>query len=206
MQESDNLLTWGPDPATHNHCCFGGMIGNNSCGAHAQMSGKTEDNIEELEVLLYDGTRMNVGWMNDAEMERSQPAERAHRRHLPQSEIAARTLCRSLIREKYPPIPRRVSGYNLDQLLPGEDGRFNVARALVGSEGTLVTVLEAKCKLIDARAQRVIVMLGYPDVYEAADHVTRNHCHFSRPHSRVSITGSTRTSKRRVGRTGASWA
>ena len=57
------MLTWGPDPATHNHCCFGGMIGNNSCGAHAQMSGKTDNNIEELEVLLYDGTRMTVGWM-----------------------------------------------------------------------------------------------------------------------------------------------
>ena len=69
-------------------------------------------------------------------------------------------------------IPRRVSGYNLDQLLPGEDGRFNIARALVGSEGTLVTVLEAKCRLIDAKAERVILMLGYPDVYEAADHVT----------------------------------
>src|SRR5207302_746168 len=68
-------------------------------------------------------------------------------------------------------IPRRVSGYNLDQLIPGRDGRFNIARSLVGSEGTLVTVLEAKCRLIDAKAQRVILMLGYPDVYEAADHV-----------------------------------
>jgi FAD/FMN-containing dehydrogenase len=71
LSESNSLLTWGPDPATHNHCCFGGMIGNNSCGAHAQMAGKTEANIEALEVLLYDGTRLNVGWMNDAEMEQS---------------------------------------------------------------------------------------------------------------------------------------
>src|SRR5262249_996943 len=68
-------------------------------------------------------------------------------------------------------IPRRVSGYNLDQLLPGEDGRFNVARSLVGSEGTLVTILEARVRLIDARAERVVLMLGYPDVYHAADHV-----------------------------------
>ncbi len=172
MKESNNLLTWGPDPATHNHCCFGGMIGNNSCGAHAQMSGKTENNIEELEVLLYDGTRMNVGWMNEAEME--QAIRQGGRigdiyRHLK----SLREHYAGLIREKYPQIPRRVSGYNLDQLLPNEEGRFNIARALVGSEGTLVTVLEAKCKLIDARAQRVILMLGYPDVYEAADHVTR---------------------------------
>ncbi len=71
MEASDSLLVWGPDPATHDHCCFGGMIGNNSCGAHAQMSGKCDNNIEELEILLYDGTRMTVGWMTDAEMEQS---------------------------------------------------------------------------------------------------------------------------------------
>ena len=172
MHESDNLLTWGPDPATHNHCCFGGMVGNNSCGAHAQMAGKTEENIEALEVLLYDGTRMNVGWMNDAEMEQS--IRQGGRtgdiyRHLK----SLREHYADLIRDKYPRIPRRVSGYNLNELLPNEDGRFNVARALVGSEGTLVTVLEATCKLVDARAQRVIVMLGYADVYEAADDVMR---------------------------------
>ena len=170
LKETNNLLTWGPDPATHNHCCFGGMIGNNSCGAHAQMSGKTDNNIEELEVLLYDGTRMTVGWMTDGELDeriRQGGREGDVYRYLK----SLRDRYAELIREKYPPIPRRVSGYNLDQLLPGNDGRFNVARALVGSEGTLVTVLEAKCKLVDAKAERVVLMLGYPDVYEAADHV-----------------------------------
>ncbi len=171
IHESNGLLTWGPDPATHNYCCFGGMIGNNSCGAHAQMAGKTDENIEAFEVLLYDGTRMNVGWMNDAEME--QCIRQGGRvgdiyRHLK----SLRDHYADLIREKYPRIPRRVSGYNLNELLPGEDGRFNIARALVGSEGTLVAVLEAKCRLIDARAQRAILMLGYSDVYEAADDVT----------------------------------
>ena len=136
------------------------------------MAGKTEENIEALEVLLYDGTRMNVGWMNEAEMEQS--IRQGGRtgdiyRHLK----SLREHYADLIRDKYPQIPRRVSGYNLNELLPDEDGRFNIARALVGSEGTLVTVLEAKCKLIDARAQRVILMLGYADVYEAADDVTR---------------------------------
>jgi FAD/FMN-containing dehydrogenase/Fe-S oxidoreductase len=168
---SNNLLNWGPDPATHNHCCFGGMIGNNSCGAHAQMSGKTDNNIQELEVLLYDGTRLTLGWTTDDELEqRIRQGGRAGDiyRHLK----SLRNHYSDLIREKYPPIPRRVSGYNLDQLIPGPDGRFNLARALVGSEGTLVTVLEAKCRLIDAKAQRVILMLGYRDVYEAADHIT----------------------------------
>src|SRR5215469_16849044 len=65
MKASNRQLTWGPDPATHAYCTFGGMIGNNSCGAHAQMSGKTDNNVEELEVLLYDGTHMTVGWMSE---------------------------------------------------------------------------------------------------------------------------------------------
>lgn len=171
LRETNNLLVWGPDPATHDHCCFGGMIGNNSCGAHAQMSGKTDNNIEELEVLLYDGTRATFGWTNDVEVDR----HIAHGGRIGEIYDALRSLrllYADLIREKYPPIPRRVSGYNLDQLLPGEDGRFNIARSLVGSEGTLVTILEAKCRLIDAKAERVILMLGYSDVYEAADHVT----------------------------------
>src|SRR4051812_38088983 len=167
---SNNLLVWGPDPATHNHCSFGGMIGNNSCGAHAQMSGKTDKNIEEMELLHYDGSRMTVGWMTDDELERL--AIRTGRvGEIYRRLRSLRDRYADLIRRKYPPIPRRVSGYNLDQLIPGEDGRFNIARSLVGSEGTLVTVLEAKCRLIDAKAERVILMLGYPDVYAAADHV-----------------------------------
>jgi FAD/FMN-containing dehydrogenase/Fe-S oxidoreductase len=170
LKNSNNLLVWGPDPATHNHCCFGGMIGNNSCGAHAQMSGKCDNNIEELEVLLYDGTRMTVGWMTDPELDH-RIAQGGRLGDIYRYLKSLGDHYAELIRSKYPPIPRRVSGYNLDQLLPGQDGRFNVARSLVGSEGTLVTVLEAKCRLIDAKAERVILMLGYPDVYEAADHV-----------------------------------
>ena len=170
MHASGNLLVWGPDPATHDHCAFGGMIGNNSCGAHAQMSGKTDHNVEELEILLYDGTRMRVGWMNDAELDQH-IARSGRTGDIYRNLRSLRDHYADLIREKYPPIPRRVSGYNLDQLLPGKDGRFNIARSLVGSEGTLVTILEAKCRLIDAKAERVVLMLGYRDVYEAADHV-----------------------------------
>jgi FAD/FMN-containing dehydrogenase/Fe-S oxidoreductase len=170
MHESDKRLTWGPDPATHDHCTFGGMIGNNSCGAHAQMAGKAEDNIDELEVLLYDGTRLNVGWMTEAELE-SQILNGGRTGEIYRGLKSIRTRYADLIQKRYPKIPRRVSGYNLNELLPGEDGRVNIARALVGSEGTLVTLLEAKCRLIPAKAERVIVMLGYPDVYTAADHV-----------------------------------
>jgi FAD/FMN-containing dehydrogenase/Fe-S oxidoreductase len=170
MQQSNNLLVWGPDPATHTHCCFGGMIGNNSCGAHAQMSGRCDQNVEELEILLYDGTHMTVGWMDDAELEHH-IAQGGRTGDIFRYLKSLRSHYADLIREKYPQIPRRVSGYNLNDLLPGKDGRFNIARSLVGSEGTLVTILEAKVRLIDAKAERVILMLGYPDVYEAADHV-----------------------------------
>ncbi len=163
-------LTWGPDPATHTHCTFGGMLGNNSCGAHAQMAGKAVDNTEELDILLYDGTRMTVGWMTEGDLEakiRLGGREGQIYRNL----RSLRHHYAGLIENNYPKIPRRVSGYNLDELIPGADGRFNVARALVGSEGTLVTILTAKVRLVPARAQRVVLLLGYDDVYAAADHV-----------------------------------
>ena len=165
-------LTWGPDPATHTHCTFGGMLGNNSCGVHSQMSGKAVENVHEMEVLLYDGTRMTVGWMSDAEMESA--AGRGGREGEIYSRLEAlRKRYAALIRERYPRIPRRVSGYNLDELLSGPDGRCNVARALVGSEGTCVTMLQAKVQLIPSKPARVLVLLGYPDMYQAGDDVPR---------------------------------
>jgi len=165
-----HTLTWGPDPATHNHCTFGGMLGNNSCGAHAQMAGKAADNVLSMDVLLYDGTQMTAGWMDDEKLE--EEIKRGGRVGAIYAQLnALRSRYAKLIAEKYPHIPRRVSGYNLDQLLPGEDGRFNVARALVGSESTCVTILEAKVKLIYSYPKRVLLVLGYPNVYEAGDQV-----------------------------------
>ncbi len=163
-------LTWGPDPATHTHCVFGGMLGNNSCGAHAQMAGKAVDNTEELDILLYDGTRMKVGWTTD-EQAKAKISAGGREGQIYAKLLQLRNRYQSLIEKNYPKIPRRVSGYNLDSLIPDENGRWNLGRALVGSEGTLVTILEAKVRLVDARPKRVIVMLGYPDVYHAADHV-----------------------------------
>src|SRR5438874_2741215 len=69
-QANRHGLTFGPDPATHNHNTLGGMIGNNSCGAHSVMAGKTEENVEELEILTYDGLRMRVGPTTDHELEK----------------------------------------------------------------------------------------------------------------------------------------
>ncbi len=165
-------LTWGPDPATHTHCTFGGMLGNNSCGVHSQIAGKAVDNVIEMEVLLYDGTCLTVGWTNEEQMELE--VEGGGRKGEIHSKLKAlRSRYAENIRDRYVSIPRRVSGYNLDQLLPGADGRFNLARALVGSESTCVTILEAKVRLIPALAHRTLVVLGYPDIFSAADDVPR---------------------------------
>jgi len=163
-------LTFGPRPATHSRCGFGGMLGNDSCGSYAQMAGKAVDNTESMEVLLYDGTVMEVGWMTDRDL------DAAVRRGGREGEVYARTKAlrakwADLVRAKFPKLPRRVSGYNLDQLIPGQDGRFNVARALVGSESTLATILSAKVRLVWNHPQRVLAVIGYEDIYQAADHV-----------------------------------
>ncbi len=161
-------LTFAPDPATHDHCTLGGMIGNNSCGVHSVMGGRTTENIEELEIVTYDGLRMRVGKTSDAELEQIIRAG-GRRGEIYRQLRALRDRYAGLIRQRYPRIPRRVSGYNLDELLP-ENG-FNVARALVGSEGTCVTVLEATARLVYSPPVRSLLVLGYPDAYSAGDHV-----------------------------------
>ncbi|MGA6927078.1 MAG: FAD-binding oxidoreductase, partial [Desulfosarcina sp.] len=161
-------LTYGPDPATHTHNTFGGMIGNNSCGIHSVMAGRTADNTIELDVLTYDGLRMRVGATSDGERERIIAAG-GRRGQIYAGMTAIRDRYADLIRRRYSDIPRRVSGYNLDDLLPEKS--FQVARALVGSEGTLVTVLEATVRLVYSWPGRTLVVLGYPDVYAAADHI-----------------------------------
>jgi FAD/FMN-containing dehydrogenase/Fe-S oxidoreductase len=168
-------LTFGPDPATHSHCTLGGMLGNNSCGVHSLLSLnhglglRTSDNTHALEVLTYDGVRLRVGETPDEAFQAvvaggGRPA-------------AIYTALRELrddhaaeIRRRFPKLPRRVSGYNLDDLLP-ENG-FHLARALVGSESTCVTILEAAVHLVPAPAARTLVVLGYPDAAAAAEHLT----------------------------------
>ena len=159
-------LMFGPKPATHDHCTLGGMIGNNSCGATAQAYGKTADNVLRLEVLTADGERFWAGPTSEAEYAAIISAG-GRRASIYRSLRELSESCASLVRERYPKIPRRVSGYNLDSLLP-EQG-FDVARALTGSESTLVTILHAELRLVPAPAARALVVLGYPDIFRAAD-------------------------------------
>jgi len=173
-------LTFAPDPASHDRCTIGGMIGNNSCGVHSVMAGKTDQNIEALEVVTYDGVRLRVGenridgcgdsrprLSRDPEVSERSDSGRAGQIHTSLKQIADQYA--RLIRQKFPDIPRRVSGYNLPYLLP-ENG-FHIARALVGSEGTCATILEATCRLVESPPQRVLAVVAYPDIYECADHI-----------------------------------
>jgi FAD/FMN-containing dehydrogenase len=108
----EHHLTFGPDPSTHNHCTLGGMIGNNSCGVHSVMAGKTDDNVLEMDVLLYDGTRMRVGKTSEGEVD--DIIRGGGRRGDVYAKLRAfRDQYADLIRQKFPHIPRRVSGYNL---------------------------------------------------------------------------------------------
>jgi FAD/FMN-containing dehydrogenase/Fe-S oxidoreductase len=161
-------LTFGPDPATHAWCTLGGMIGNNSCGAHSLTAGRTSDNVEELDVLTYGGLRLRVGATPEAELDRIVRAG-GRRGEIYAGLRGLRDRYADRIRERFPDIPRRVSGYNLDELLP-EKG-FHVARALTGTEGTCVMVLEATLRLVPMPRSRVLLVLGYEDVFAAADHV-----------------------------------
>ncbi|MGH9588274.1 MAG: FAD-binding and (Fe-S)-binding domain-containing protein [Acidobacteriaceae bacterium] len=161
-------LTFAPDPATHSRCTIGGMIGNNSCGVHALMGGKTVDNIRSLDILLYDGTRMTVGATSDEEFARIIAAG-GRRAEIYSALAGIRSRFAPLIRERFPQIPRRVSGYNLDSLLP--ENNFHIARSLVGTEGTCVTVLSAELELMPSPPHRRLVVVGFADPFTAADNV-----------------------------------
>jgi FAD/FMN-containing dehydrogenase/Fe-S oxidoreductase len=146
-------LRFGPDPSTHNRCTIGGMIGNNACGSRALGYGRTSDNVVGLDVVTGAGQRLRLdgappaGTLDDL-------------RALVDGELAT-------IRTELGRFGRQVSGYSLEHLLP-ERG-FDVARALVGSEGTLALVLGATVRLVADAPFRGLVVLGYPSMADAAD-------------------------------------
>ncbi len=161
-------LTYAPDPATHSRCTLGGMIGNNSCGVHGLLGGKVVDNVESLDVVLYDGTRLTVGATPSEQIEALiSSGGRVGQLYAGLARLRHRYA--SLIRDKFPNIPRRVSGYNLDQLL--HENNFHVARALVGSEGTCANIVSATLNLTASPPFRVLTVLGFDDAFVAADAV-----------------------------------
>ncbi|MBB5119495.1 dimethylmenaquinone methyltransferase [Streptomyces eurocidicus] len=149
-------LTFGPDPSTHGRCTLGGMIGNNACGSHSVAWGTTADNVHGLDVLTYGGERARLGRGLDGLPARLADGLRA----FVQGDLA-------LLRTGFPELPRRISGYALDALLP--ERRTDVARAFTGSEGTLGVVTEATVRLVEAPRARALAVLGYADESAAAD-------------------------------------
>ncbi|MGA5034790.1 FAD-binding and (Fe-S)-binding domain-containing protein [Streptomyces cellulosae] len=144
-------LRFGPDPSTHGRCTLGGMIGNNSCGSHSVAWGTTADNVRTLSVITARGERLRPGpgWAGAPESLRP----------LVQGELAR-------LRTGFPDLPRRISGYAVDALLP--ENRADVARSLCGSEGTLAVLTEAELTLVRAPRARALAVLAYADESGAA--------------------------------------
>ncbi|MEV7914857.1 FAD-binding and (Fe-S)-binding domain-containing protein [Streptomyces fimicarius] len=161
-------LTFGPDPSTHSRCTLGGMIGNNSCGAHSVAWGTTADNVRALSVVRYGGETLRLE-QGSGEHPESARGTRGATAHGPEgvTELIASHL--ALLRTGYPDLPRRISGYALDALLPEHPGGPDPVRAFCGSEGTLGVVTEATVRLVEAPRARALAVLGYADESAAAD-------------------------------------
>ncbi len=144
-------LRFGPDPSTHGRCTLGGMIGNNSCGSHSVAWGTTADNVRTLSVITARGERLRPGpgWAGAP----------TGLRALVEGEL-------SRLRTGFPDLPRRISGYAVDALLP--ENRADVARSLCGSEGTLAVLTEAELTLVRAPRARALAVLAYADESGAA--------------------------------------
>jgi FAD/FMN-containing dehydrogenase/Fe-S oxidoreductase len=156
-------LQFGPDPATIRQCALGGMIGNNSCGARSLVYGKTGDHVHSLRCFLPDSTCVDL-----------RPVQRGAIPTLPgpEGELARAVMGilepeRDRILARYPKVPRRVSGYNFDSLL--EDEELNLAKLIVGSEGTLATVVEAEIGLVPVPTARSLVLLSFRDRWTSMD-------------------------------------
>ena len=171
-------LQFAPDVSTSNRATIGGMIGNNSCGSHSIVYGKTVDHVLELKVALCDGTVMEVGPLTAAELETrcSQPGEESARYCIVQS-LASKHA--DEIKSRYPKVLRRVGGYNLDLFLPGgpdapraaraydDQALFNLARLFVGSEGTLGLTLEAKLRLVELPSAKALAVVHFSKLLDA---------------------------------------
>lgn len=161
-------LAFAPDPSTITRCTVGGMIGNNSCGSHSVAWGKTSENIRELDVLLADGTRMTAGPRTAGQMaEAAARDDTAGRLHRGLEALATENLAR--LRTELGRFPRQVSGYGLHELLP--EHHRNLARALVGTEGTCAVVLRATVDLVRPPAHRALLVLGFDSDIASAEAV-----------------------------------
>ncbi|MFC5748355.1 FAD-binding and (Fe-S)-binding domain-containing protein [Actinomadura rugatobispora] len=148
-------LTFGPDPSSHSRCTLGGMIGNNACGSHSVAWGITAANVTALEMLLPDGRELSAGRGGSGDARVDAELTRLRDAHL------------GSLRTELGRFSRQVAGYGLHHLLP-ENG-FDVAKALVGSEGTCGLVTRATVRLVPVPKVRALAVIGFPDVFTAAE-------------------------------------
>jgi FAD/FMN-containing dehydrogenase/Fe-S oxidoreductase len=161
-------LTFGPDPATHAWCTLGGMVGNNSCGTHGLYTGKTVDCVEELTVVTYESARFVLGACDDAHYELLSRTDGDQGRVVRELRQLRDEFAHD-IETGYPALQRRVSGYNLDQLR--DTNGFHLARSFVGTESTCALVTEIVVSLAPWPRHRNLIVIGFADIYEAADNV-----------------------------------
>ena len=162
---------YAPDPTTSNRACVGGGVGNNTCGAHSVIYGKTLDHVQALQAVLADGARANFSAQGPGELEAKLSGSGLESdiyrklRRIAQDNAAA-------IQARYPNIMRRVSGYNLDDFLT--DSPFNLAKMVVGSEGTLCVVTEAKLNLVPRPTMTALSVLHFTGIVEASEATRRS--------------------------------
>ena len=169
-QVANHGLQYAPDPTTANRACVGGGIGNNTCGAHSVIYGKTLDHINELDVVLSDGSRAHFAPLTASELEgRLSAGGLEGDIYRGVMRIAAEQ--QEEIDRTYAKIQRRVSGYNLDEFVPqaGLTGPVNLARMVVGSEGTLCVVTEARVNLVARPTMTSLSVLHFRSVFDASE-------------------------------------
>ena len=184
-----HLVPWGlqyaPDPTTSNRACVGGGVGNNTCGTHSVIYGKTVDHVLELRAVLADGSQAHFRPLDSSDVQAKLAGTGLESEIYRQvTRIAQRN--RDEILARYPKIMRRVSGYNLDDFLDvpsldpdhsagdpasagGTPSPFNMARMVVGSEGTLCVVTEAKVNLVPVPAKKALAVLHFEEMVQACD-------------------------------------
>jgi FAD/FMN-containing dehydrogenase/Fe-S oxidoreductase len=173
-------LLFGPDTSTSNRATLGGMLGNNSGGAHSIVYGLTVDHVLDLTVRLADGTRLVLGEVSEEELRRRMAAPDPEGR-IYRAVARLREEYADEIRARYPAYWRRVAGYNLNELVgvgikpgswAGGDGRprpLSLARLVVGSEGTLCTIVEARVRLVPRPRHTALSVIHYRDLLEALE-------------------------------------
>jgi FAD/FMN-containing dehydrogenase/Fe-S oxidoreductase len=166
-QAARHGLLYGIDPSTQNRATIGGGVGNNSCGAHSIVYGKTIDNVLSVDAVLADSTLTTFSELDGPEL--------AAKMDLPGLEGEVYRELRRIgveqaeeIERRFPKIMRRVSGYNLDDFVH-DSGPMDVARMVVGSEGTLAVITEAKLRLHKLPKFKGLAAVHFKTLVEAAE-------------------------------------